>query len=808
MDADSQATRHTVGEAVRAIAAVCDWAVTRDGVGFNGQDSKFGHRLDSIPDDAWTPEMRWEAHRMLRKYSAQLRRGGIEYASIEAPAMPAGYVGPSGEDRIGWAARSSARQMGRLLPRGDGAEAKAPGSVGLLAGRFAVAFPYSDPLVVALKAAVRWQDRVWDGRDHVWTVEPSSAWGLRSFVEANPGVFEVDHEAQELLDAAAEPETAAAVSVEGDRIRIRFDYDAALVESLRGLDADARWDKADRSYTAPLRSAGKLARWADASGLSVAPSARAAVVGADAVVEAQEVDAAAMAAASRAHDADIDVATPEGLALRPFQKAGVAYAEAAKRTFIGDEPGLGKTIEALMALSHTGSFPAVVVAPANARLVWRREAAKWLPGRKVEAVAGTSGRPTSADLVILNYDVLPDWLPFLPEHPRALVLDESHRVKNHAKRLSENAERVYSTQRVKASYDLSRRVPGDGMVILMSGTPVVNRPIELASQLDIMGRLEEFGGFMGFAKRYCGAYQDAYGWNFDGATNLDELNEKLRSRCYIRRLKADVLSELPPKVWADVVIDEFDPDAMAQYRAAEADAIAYLGARAAALAAEAGLDPSSAEAEAMLRAEAAEHLVRITALCKLVARAKMPAVRAWVADFLESGQKLVLFAHHREIVDALAAEFGADKIQGGVSDTRREAAADRFQNDPDCRLIVCSIKAGGEAITLTAASNVLFVEQAWTPGEMDQASDRCHRMGQTDSVTAWNTIGAGTIDEDRVELIAAKRVVVDAATEGGSAPARRRLSQADIVVRLARRGLAALAAGALDGAPAVPAPAA
>jgi SNF2 family DNA or RNA helicase len=374
-----------------------------------------------------------------------------------------------------------------------------------------------------------------------------------------------------------------------------------------------------------------------------------------------------------------------------------------------------------------------------------------------------------------------------------VVLDESHRVKNHLQK-DVNGTKTYKTQRVKASYELSQRVPSDGFILLVTGTPVVNRPIELASQLDIMRRLDEFGGFMGFAKRYCGAYHDAYGWDFGGATNLDELNEMLRSRCYIRRLKADVLSELPPKVWADVIIDEFDPGAMAEYRTAEADTIAYLGARAAQIAAENGLDPESAKVEALLRAESAEHLVRITALCKLAARAKMPAVRAWVEDFLESGQKLVVFAHHREIVDALATQFGADKIQGGISDTARQAAADRFQNDPQCRIIVCSIKAGGESITLTSASNVLFVEQTWTPAEMDQASDRCHRMGQRDSVTAWNAIGSGTIDEDRAQLIASKRVVVSAATEGGKAATQKHSSEADLIVKLAKRGLQAAAA--------------
>ena len=798
MNETTSAVTPTVGEAVRAIADVCDWAQTRDGQGFNGQDTMFGHRLASIPDGVWTPEMRWEAHRMLRKYSGQLRHQGIEYTAIEVPETPPGYGNAiTNTDVITRTARATARQMGRLSPRkaSDGT-ISAPGSVSLTGGQFCVAFPYSDTLVVALKAAVPYQDRHWDSDKRLWTVGASSAWSLRGFIVANQDMFEVEESAQTALDAAPEPDvipSSAAVRIEGASIIVRFDYNAALVSSLRNLQCDSRWDSGLKAHVAPLRSAARIVAWADDAGLSVDETVRVQAVTQEALVAIEAEARDGMIVASRAQDAQIDIATPSGLALRPFQKAGVIYAETARRTFIGDEPGLGKTIEVLMTLSHANAFPAVVVAPANARLVWLREAGKWLPERTVASVSGTSAHPVEANLVILNYDVLPDWLPFLPAHLAAVVLDESHRVKNHLQK-DVNGTKTYKTQRVKASYELSQRVPSDGFILLVTGTPVVNRPIELASQLDIMRRLDEFGGFMGFAKRYCGAYHDAYGWDFGGATNLDELNEMLRSRCYIRRLKADVLSELPPKVWADVIIDEFDPGAMAEYRTAEADTIAYLGARAAQIAAENGLDPESAKVEALLRAESAEHLVRITALCKLAARAKMPAVRAWVEDFLESGQKLVVFAHHREIVDALATQFGADKIQGGISDTARQAAADRFQNDPQCRIIVCSIKAGGESITLTSASNVLFVEQTWTPAEMDQASDRCHRMGQRDSVTAWNAIGSGTIDEDRAQLIASKRVVVSAATEGGKAATQKHSSEADLIVKLAKRGLQAAAA--------------
>ena len=169
---------------------------------------------------------------------------------------------------------------------------------------------------------------------------------------------------------------------------------------------------------------------------------------------------------------------------------------------------------------------------------------------------------------------------------------------------------------------------------------------------------------------------------------------------------------------------------------------------------------------------------------------KLGAVRQWVQDFTATGQKLVIFAHHTDVVRALADEFADGCVISGETSTEdRQRAVDRFQNDPAQRVIVCNLKAGGVGLTLTAASDVLFVEQGWTPADMDQAADRCHRIGQQDSVTAWNLLAAGTIDEDVADLIAQKRVVVDAVTDGirvdGDATAS---VLGDLLVRLATRG--------------------
>ncbi len=148
------------------------------------------------------------------------------------------------------------------------------------------------------------------------------------------------------------------------------------------------------------------------------------------------------------------------------------------------------------------------------------------------------------------------------------------------------------------------------------------------------------------------------------------------------------------------------------------------------------------------------------------ARGKLEAVTRWVEDFLESGEKLVLFGWHRQVVDALSERFEAPKITGDTPAKSRQATVDRFQGDPDTRLLVCNVRAGGVGLTLTAASNVAFCELGWTSAEHDQAEDRCRRIGQRGSVNAWYLLAEDTIDTQIYALIEKKRAVVDAATEG------------------------------------------
>ncbi len=344
-------------------------------------------------------------------------------------------------------------------------------------------------------------------------------------------------------------------------------------------------------------------------------------------IREQHARAAGLVALSAATDAPLRVSGLGG-ELKPFQRAGVSYLLDRRRAFLADEQGLGKTIEALATIEAAGAYPAVVVCPASLKLNWVRELERWLPQRSARALSGNGGaggdgaRDPAADITVVNYDIVAARLEELCAlGPQALVLDESHYCKNAA------AKRTQAVQR------LSAVVPRDGLVLALSGTPVTNRPAELISQLRILGRLEDFGSGVRFGQRFRGA--DAH----------LRLHWHLRARCFVRRLKADVLPQLPAKTRAIVPV-ELDNEA--EYRLAERDLVAWLRSQ------PLDLRELDAKVAAALRAE---RLVRCNALKLLAARGKLHAALAWIHDFCSSGEPLVVFAHHREIQQAVLARF-------------------------------------------------------------------------------------------------------------------------------------------------------
>jgi len=612
-------------------------------------------------------------------------------------------------------------------------------------------FPYEQDQVAQVKAL---PGAKWDKVGRVWRLPVSTLKQARDL--ALKWNFDISNEVL-AFDLPAHANPGDGVSIEGKYLMLSFRYDQVMVRSVKQIPS-VTWDSKTKAWKAPLTSIESVIKWATTFRQPIPDYVKA---------EADRISLSMteIREASRSVDADISIPRLHG-ELLPYQRAGVSYASHTRRSFIADEMGLGKTIQAMATLEYIHSqygddetspvYPAVVVCPPSLVLNWKKEYNKFLPDLIVETITNRKEIPMfgTYDVLVVGYSNITAWEKQLCNH-NAYVFDESHYCK------SRDAQRTKSAKKMTKSNK-------DAVVLCLTGTPVTNRPAEYAPQLDIMGQLEKFGGLWGFYRRYCNAFQDKWGqWHLEGNSNLEELNDKLRATCYIRRTKDQVMTELPP-VMHDAVIVDGAPTVMKEYKKAESDIVAYLVERAKQIAEELGLPVGAATVMARLKAEANEHLVRMSVLRKIAARAKMPVVEEWVDAHIADGKKVVIAAHHRDIVDMLANRYGGLKIQGGMDVEAVEDAKHKFQTLPveKAPVIVLSIQAAKTGHTLTAAQNVLFVELPWTPADVDQTYSRCHRIGQKGSVTSTYMLASGTIDEDIYALVEKKRSVVGKATDG------------------------------------------
>jgi SWI/SNF-related matrix-associated actin-dependent regulator 1 of chromatin subfamily A len=404
----------------------------------------------------------------------------------------------------------------------------------------------------------------------------------------------------------------------------------------------------------------------------------------------------------------------------PFQYTSILFALLNKQALIADEMGLGKSITALATIQKAGAYGLLIVCPKSLKYKWETECG-FVTGKKIEIVDNKTDFTKPCDIYILNYDNVKKFQPKLSKlcNIKSIIFDESHYLKND------------KTQRTKACFDLAK---GKEFVLQLTGSPVMNRPSELISQIDILGKLALFGGFNEFVAQYCFT-EKKYKNRFKDEKrepNFAALSVSLRSYLYIRREKKDILKDLPPKqitvMQVDVPRKHYEL-LLKNYRA------------------ETDLKSKKKLLESLKR-EAAD--------------GKMKQVVERVNHFVENQEKVVVFAFHKRMQEELLREFpDALKIVSEQSDKQRFENATRFQDDASELVIICSIRVAYYGFDLFASSQVIFSEMDWVPEINRQAEDRVHRIGQRDSVNIWYIIAKDTIEENILRANTDKRKVID-----------------------------------------------
>ena len=469
---------------------------------------------------------------------------------------------------------------------------------------------------------------------------------------------------------------------------------------------------------------------------------------------------------------------PHNMLIEPYeyQKEGIAYALEKKRCIMGDEPGLGKTAQAIGVLTISKAFPALVICPASLKVNWQRELKKF--GGINAVILSDDNRRTwqmfwdmklqngrhAAEVFITNYESLKKFFVTKVREGRftlksvdfderinlfrTVIIDESHKCK------------TASTQQSKFVQGIAQ---GKEYVLELTGTPVVNNNVDLVQQLLIMNRLGDFGGYSKFLARYCAGERKS--------SHLKELNYLLRKNCFFRRLKKDVLTQLPDKTRSYLVMDI---DNRKEYKVAERDIIDYL------------VKYKDADDEKIQKTIRGAIMVKMGILKQISARGKVKGAIDIIHNTIDGGQKLIVFCFLKEVVAELKREFrDAVTVTGDDNDKEKQWAVDRFQTDESCRLIILNYRSGGTGLTLTAASNVLFVEWPWTAADCSQAEDRAHRNGQKNAVNCVYLLGKDTIDEYMYNLIQTKREISNGVTGTDEDVEEKKISQQDLVFNAA-----------------------
>ena len=454
--------------------------------------------------------------------------------------------------------------------------------------------------------------------------------------------------------------------------------------------------------------------------------------------------------------------------LRPYQEEGITWLYRRRgRGYLADDMGLGKTVQAACLMrAMMPDRPILIVCPATMKVKWQRELDKWcgvpsviLYGRQPEEIP-------PANFYIINYDILGYEDPAEQRARNKLKAEAAARgqkirpqalttygwCQSLAKMdlggwIADEAHHLMDphTIQVRAFRVIHKSIHDPTVVLPMSGTPIDDKPVQFFTTLNMVAP-ELFPNEWAFKMRYCGPKNNGFGTTFNGATHVPELREKLKS-VMIRRLKVDVLTDLPPKQRI-VVPMELSPVEARKYIAAGEAFRAWL------------------KVQQTLGLEAQEQVHHMT---RLAYAAKRNSVMSWIREYLDTGKKLVVGAWYHTAIDDLVSVFGKEAVMmdGSVPSSKRQELEDRFQNDPKIRLFIGQIKAAGEGLTLTAAPATALVEFGQTSGQHNQFEDRVHRYTQkADSVFAYYLVGQGTVDDTCMTVLEAKNRVARSLLDG------------------------------------------
>jgi SWI/SNF-related matrix-associated actin-dependent regulator 1 of chromatin subfamily A len=452
-------------------------------------------------------------------------------------------------------------------------------------------------------------------------------------------------------------------------------------------------------------------------------------------------------------DADIDIPAPAGFGYLPYQKAGISYALDKSDVLIGDEPGLGKTIQAIGYANAIEAERVLVICPASIRLNWDREIRNWSTIPYVHpypVLRSKQGVHPSANYVVISYDLArADGIfeALMKERWDLAVIDEAHYLK------STDAQRTQAVFGAGAASfsryaeewiaDRCDRVMG------LTGTPLPNRPRECYTIAKALcWESIDYMSFDDFCYRFNPMVRNGF-TTVEEKGRLPELQARLRTNFMIRRLKKDVLKDLPDKRYEFTYIEEN-------------------GAIREVLAKERMLDFDMDD----LKNPFAEIWGQISTLRREMGEAKVTRVVEHMRYLFEvvELEKIVLFAHHRTVMDALAeklSKYNPVQVRGGVSPLKKAEAVRSFIEDKKTRLFIGQLDSAGVGIDglQSVASHVVFAEPAWTPGANEQAVDRCHRIGQHDNVVAQFLITEGSLDERVLGAVLDKTQTVHAALD-------------------------------------------